>query len=673
MESPVPSPVVCLDYVVSSSGPTTAVLHENGKLFLESVEVRRNLLTGTNHYEVSGTEIPYAAPPGRGKPDYFLLSGLGDNLFIAWRDGTLLRFDLRDPNQAAIVETVKLIDDPKVELTSLKFIIGRSSLVAGDSSGRVRVWFRIKPDGAATADGSTLVAAHELHPRNAAVTALASSTRSRIVAIGYADGHVRLEQVTSGKLLAELDTAPGQPVRTLVIAPKEDGLIAGADDKLWRWSINPRHPETTLAALFRPVWYEGYNTPEHVWQSSAGTDDFEPKFGLYPLVFGTIKATAYSMLFGVPLALLAAIYSSEFLHPKIKARVKPTIELMASLPSVVLGFLAGLVIAPFVESVVPALLATFLTVPVCFLLGAYLWQMLPQHIYLRYSGWRFLMIALTLPLAILLAVVLGPALESVLFAGDFRAWLNWKPDADPQSPFRNGAGGWVLILTPVCGIAVALLVTRVINPRTRALQTRWSRRKVAMMELIKFVFGVVVTGSLALALGQLLAGIGLDSRGGVIDTYVQRNALVVGFIMGFAIIPIIYTIAEDALSTVPDHLRAASLGAGATPWQTATRIIIPTAMSGLFSALMIGLGRAVGETMIVLMAAGNTPVMEWNIFNGFRTLSANIAVELPEAVVGSTHYRTLFLAALTLFAMTFVVNTLAEAVRQRFRKRAFQL
>jgi phosphate transport system permease protein len=165
----------------------------------------------------------------------------------------------------------------------------------------------------------------------------------------------------------------------------------------------------------------------------------------------------------------------------------------------------------------------------------------------------------------------------------------------------------------------------------------------------------------------------LDPRGTYVGTYVQRNALVVGFVMGFAIIPIIYTISEDALSTVPQHLRSASLGAGATPWQTAVRVVIPTAMSGLFSAMMIGLGRAVGETMIVLMAAGNTPVLEWNLFNGFRTLSANIAVELPEAVRDSTHYRTLFLAALTLLLMTFVVNTAAELVRLRFRRRAVQL
>jgi phosphate transport system permease protein len=158
-----------------------------------------------------------------------------------------------------------------------------------------------------------------------------------------------------------------------------------------------------------------------------------------------------------------------------------------------------------------------------------------------------------------------------------------------------------------------------------------------------------------------------------LGTYVQRNALIVGFTMGFAVIPIIYTISEDALSSVPASLRSASLGCGATRWQTAVRVVLPVAVPGIFSALMVGLGRAVGETMIVLMAAGNTPLIDLNLFNGLRTLSANIAVELPEAVKDSTLYRMLFLAALTLFLLTFVVNTLAELVRIRFRRRAAQL
>jgi phosphate transport system permease protein len=174
-------------------------------------------------------------------------------------------------------------------------------------------------------------------------------------------------------------------------------------------------------------------------------------------------------------------------------------------------------------------------------------------------------------------------------------------------------------------------------------------------------------------LGAALAGLGVDPRHALVGTYVQRNTLVVGFVMGFAVVPIIYTISEDALSSVPEHLRTASLACGATPWQTAIRVILPVAMSGIFSAIMIGLGRAVGETMIVVMAAGNTPVMDLNIFNGLRALSANIVVEMPEAVRDSTLYRMLFLAALALFAVTFVVNTVAEIIRIRFRKRAFQL
>jgi phosphate transport system permease protein len=139
--------------------------------------------------------------------------------------------------------------------------------------------------------------------------------------------------------------------------------------------------------------------------------------------------------------------------------------------------------------------------------------------------------------------------------------------------------------------------------------------------------------------------------------------------MGFAVIPIIFTITEDSLSNVPASLRSGSLALGASRWQTALRIVLPTASAGIFSALMIGLGRAVGETMIVVMATGNTPIMDLNIFSGMRTLSANIAVELPEAPHHGTLYRTLFLGAMVLFLLTFAVNTLAEILRQRLRER----
>jgi phosphate transport system permease protein len=188
-----------------------------------------------------------------------------------------------------------------------------------------------------------------------------------------------------------------------------------------------------------------------------------------------------------------------------------------------------------------------------------------------------------------------------------------------------------------------------------------------------FLVATVMVFVLSAIVAFALSSMGWDPRGSLVGPYQERNAILVGCILGFAIIPIIYTISEDALQSVPQHLRSASLGCGATTWQTTIRVVVPTAMSGLFSALMIGFGRAVGETMVVLMAAGNTPLMDINPMNGYRTMSATLATELPEAARGSTHYHGLFLAALLLFCFTLVANTLAELVRMRFRKRAFQL
>jgi phosphate transport system permease protein len=486
-----------------------------------------------------------------------------------------------------------------------------------------------------------------------------------MLAAGYGDGEVQLYYLTNDHLLASASAAADIPFRSLVICPKDDGLLGAASDSLCLWRLEASHPEVTLRSLFLPVWYEGNLRPTYDWQSSGGTDDFEPKLGLMPLIFGTLKVTLYSLIFGVPLALLAAVYTSEFLHPQARSRIKPTIELMASLPSVVLGFVAALVLAPLVEGVLPAILASLVAVPFTLLCGAFLWQMLPATTRLVLAHYRLFFMCLALPLGGWLAWQAGPLVERLLFGGDLKSWL--------EGAQGGATGGWMLLFMPIAAVATAYLSASYVQPWLRSQSALWSETRMAGAELIKFCAAAAFSATLALCLSGLMSALGLDPRDSYLGAYNQRNMLIVGFVMGFAIIPIIYTIAEDALSAVPQHLRSASLGAGATPWQTATRIIIPTAMSGLFSAVMVGLGRAVGETMIVLMAAGNTPVMDWNLFNGGRSLSANIAVELAEAVRDSTHYRTLFFAALVLFALTFVLNTVAESVRQRFRKRAFQL
>jgi phosphate transport system permease protein len=666
IKPPEPGAVQLIDLSMRPSGPVISVLTKGGKLRTSAVSKHENLLTGEMVKDVSVGEMILPTRAGKGPPDYLLLSGVGDNVYLIWTDGHLTRVSTQDLEDPKVVEEVELLGESGVKVTALQFLIGKATLLVGDSSGRVRAWFLVKPEGASTGDGAVLVAGHELAgPSGVPVVSLATANLSRMMAAGYKDGRVRLFYVTSEKFLAETWTERGQSVRGLVIAPKDDGLLAQTSTGVWLWDVDPGHPEVTLRSLFLPVWYEGYEKPSHVWQSSSGSDEFEPKLGMWPLVFGTLKATFYSLLLGVPLALLAAVYTSEFLHPRTRAIIKPTIEVMASLPSVVLGFLAALVLAPFVEKVLPSVLAGLVTIPSAFLLGAYVWQLLPERWSLRLAGSRFLFMLAVLPLGIVAARILGPAMERFLFHGDLKGWL--------AEGTGSGTSGWMLILIPLSGLGIVVLQGQVVNPWLRRITTGWGRRASAAADLAKFLVAALLTIGIAWMLGAGLNALGWDPRGSFMGTYIQRNALVVGFMMGFAIIPIIFTIAEDALSSVPEHLRSASLGCGATRWQTARRIIVPTAMSGLFSAVMIGLGRAVGETMIVLMAAGNTPVLEMNIFNGFRTLSANIAVELPEAVRDSTHYRTLFFSALILFGMTFVVNTVAEMIRLRFRKRAFQL
>jgi len=663
------------------------------KLRASVAQEKSNFLTGEKSLSFEKSRDLPLPTDTRGDVAFLGLAGGGSDLYIVWEDGYLARVRTLRMDDAFLAETGRLFDDG-AKITEVGFVLRQKTLIWGDDKGRVRGGFAVRPEqgfDAGLIDSKrderaqyAFSIAKHFADAPAPLRSIAASPRNRLILAGFENGQVRLYNVTNEGLLATVSIPDGQPVEHIVFAPKEDGLLAVTPEHTYTASLDPLHPEATFASMFTKVWYEGYPTPVHAWQSSSGESNFEPKYGMIPLVFGTIKATFYAMIFGAPIALLAAVFSSEFLHPKAKSAIKPTIELMASLPSVVLGFLAALVFAPFVEKVVPTVMMLFLTIPFAFLLGAYIWQIIPQHITLRMVHWRLAFMVLPVIVGGALAMGAGPLVERLLFAGDMKAWLAWGQEIDnpEMTRYANAMGGWAILFLPICAIAVAMIVNRTISTKLRRSTAGHSRQMLAVLDMGKFLAGCALTVLLALGLGLLLNLIGADPRASYVfwgmdfspmDIYIQRNALIVGFVMGFAIIPLIYTIADDALSAVPEHLRSASLGAGATPWQTAVRIIIPTAMSGLFSAMMIGLGRAVGETMIVLMAAGNTPILDMNIFAGFRTLSANIAVELPEAPKDGTHYRTLFLAALVLFAMTFVINTVAEAIRLRFRRRAFQL
>ncbi len=507
-----------------------------------------------------------------------------ENLFVGTENGKIFHWDVSDRENPEFLRAIDATSSPKAAITALAFLLGDRSLLVGDDDGNVSVWFEVWDSSSPTGDVLTRI--HQLSPLGLPITNITSSARDRGFLASDEGGNINLYHATSGQLLQELKT-DGASVKKLSFAPKSNGVIAiDGLGKMYNWALDNPHPETNLKTLFGKVWYEGYKKPEYVWQSTGGTDEFEPKLSLTPLAFGTLKGAIYALFFAIPISIFSAICVSQFMHPSLRNTIKPVIEIMAALPTVILGFLAGLWLAPIIEKVVPAIFTMPIVLTLFAILTVFIWQYVPRGIKGRFKiGSELFLLIPVIIIGVLVSFWLNSPIENFLFGGNYKEWL--------------------------------------------------------------------------------YTVLGLQ--------YDQRNSLIVGFAMGFAVIPIIFTISEDALSSVPKHLQAGSLALGANRWQTAIRVILPTASPGIFSAVMIGLGRAIGETMIVLMATGNTPIMDWSIFNGFRALSANIAVEIPEAPHGGTLYRVLFLAALLLFFFTFLINTAAELVRQRLRKKYGQL
>jgi phosphate transport system permease protein len=512
-----------------------------------------------------------------GQPTLLARDGDGRKLFVATDTGKLYHWSLDESREKP--SAVLTPGDGTKKLTTMEFVIGNNALLLGFDDGSLEQWFGVREKDDDVARSFRKIRSFE--PMSAPVVHLQPSGRDKGFVAGARDGTVKLYFTTSERTL--LTVRVGGELSGLCYSPKLTGILAAtSDQRATFWEVQNPHPEISRKTLFGKVWYEGYDRPDYVWQSTGGTDDFESKFSLVPLTLGTLKGAFYGLLFAIPVAVMAALYVSQFVHFRIRALVKPTVEIMAALPSVVIGFLAGLWLAPMLENHVLSVAAMFVVAPLLILLAVTAWHHVPLRLRSRLPhGMELALIVPLVAFAFLIAVNLGPRLELWLFHGDFRQW--------------------------------------VFN-----------------------VFG---------------------------EQFEQRNSIVIGFAMGFAVIPIIFTISEDALSNVPQHFISGSLALGASRWQTATRIILPTASPGIFSAIMVGFGRAVGETMIVLMATGNTPILSFSPFNGMRTLSANIAVEIPEAPVGGTLYRVLFLAAILLFLMTFLVNTVAEIIRQRLRQK----
>lgn len=493
--------------------------------------------------------------------------------------GMARQFDLQAAWQdraATGPQPIPLVSDD-ARPTAISWLAGGQSLLVADDQGTITQWFMVQSEGR-----SQWQQIRSFDVSGGPVVALAVEPRRRGFAVLDANGVVGLYHSTSQRRLFQ-ESLARPDTRAMALSPRGDLLLLqDSAGNFSTWAVDNPHPEVSWQALWSRVWYEGYPAPDFIWQSSAAADDYEPKYSLAPLAFGTLKAAFYAMLLAAPLAICGAIFTGYFMNPVMRQQVKPLVELMAAMPTVVLGFLAGLWLAPFVEAELLGVLALPVTLALTVVAASYLWYWIPSGLRQRIpDGWEAAILVPIVVITILTTFVGADAIDQYIFAGDFRGFLSTR--------------------------------------------------------------------------------LGID--------YDQRNALIVGLAMGFAVVPVVFSIAEDAIFSVPRHLTDGSLALGATPWQSLFYVVLPTASPGIFSALMIGFGRAVGETMIVLMATGNTPIWDANLFTGMRTLAANLAVEIPESGVGTTHFRILFLSALVLFLFTFLVNTVAEVIRQRLRHR----
>ncbi len=308
-------------------------------------------------------------------------------------------------------------------------------------------------------------------------------------------------------LVTNVDAASVPALRELTAAQLRDWLQTLMEIRQEAFAEIPAHVKndpdarantTEWSYLLLPHKWADYDKPEYIWQPIGNIH----KYNIVPLIIGTLKTTLVGLLFAVPLALGAAIYVSQLATPRTKEIIKPAIELLSGIPSVVMGTFALLVMATFLQK----------------------------------------------------------------------------------------------------------------------------------------LFGYEV----------------------------RLNAFVAGIALGLAVIPLVFSIAEDALTSVPRTYTQAALALGASKWQAAYQIVLPSALPGVFAAIVLGFGRAIGETMIVLLVC-SASVVSWNIFDSARSITATIAAEMAEAVSGGHHYRILFLLGALLFAVTFVTNLIGDFVMHHYK------
>jgi len=238
---------------------------------------------------------------------------------------------------------------------------------------------------------------------------------------------------------------------------------------------------------------------------------------------------------------------------------------------------------------------------------------------------------------------------------------DWYPTTDPPSfgflPSEAGSlwvTGVALLLAVPVGIAAAVYLSEFAGRRLKNLAKSVVEFMAAVPSVVLGLLGVAFIAPVIQKTFHLESGL---------------TAVTAGLVVGIMTLPTIISISEDALYSVPAALRQGSLALGNTNWQTTYKVVLPAASSGIFAAVMLGLGRAIGETMVVLMLAGNSGIIPKTPLEAARTMTGTIAQEMGEVVRGGQHYSVLFAMGLVLFGITFAVNLAADVVLERQRKR----
>lgn len=468
-------------------GLTAVMLLPGNRLALRRVVAEEDLFGNAKTERIAG-ELAANAP---GAITAVAMDSVGKLLYAGTDNGYLLWWNLEESDAPEFRGEIAAFSDGRA-ITALAPVPGDAMVAVGDALGEISTWLDL-PDES-TESGRRLVRNHTIRPHGTAVRRITPSLQSRSLASSDDAGRVHFDHTTNERERLTLES--DQPVLRMGLSSRFNAL-AGLDSegRLHLWETDIPHPEASWSGYFGKLWYGSYSEPEYVWQSSSGDDDFEPKLSLMPLVFGTLKGTLYGMLFAAPLAILGAMYTSHLMQAGLRRVVKPAIEIMGSVPTVVVGFLAALWLAPLLKTSLIAIIMILALLPLFILLAIILWERMSKLLRARVpNGYEFLLLAPVVLLAALACFGAGAVMQDSLFGGDFTQWLYQHVQVQ----------------------------------------------------------------------------------------YDQRNSIVIAFALGFAIIPTIFTISDDALVNVPRNLTAASLALGASRWQTVWRVVRPSASPGFF-------------------------------------------------------------------------------------------